>query len=119
MGSSSRKSKASSSVRPSAKGHAPENQTKAEPDKIKKIKPKLKPKKAKYTWLWIGLLVVIIGITFAFFHDKLGISNVLRGRRRYEFNPIPVPEFDISRGIERRSNLSLEEYTKLYDAKWY
>ena len=118
MGPSSRKSKASPSSRPS-KGHASESQTKTETIKPVKLKPKSKSKKTTNKWLWICILVVIFGIAFLLLGDKFGISSVLRGRSNYEFRPIPVPKFDINRGIERRSNLSLEEYTKLYDAKWY
>jgi len=116
MGLSSRKSKTSSS-RHNGKGHTLEKQLEAEPNRPVKIKSKSKSKMSN-KWLWIGCLLVVLGIGFALLGDKIHISSVWSGRRKYEFDPRPVPDFDIRRGIERRSNLSLEEFTELYDAKW-
>ena len=117
MAPSTRKSKVTKpSAKDTSKSQAPENQTKVEPKKTAKIKSK--QKKTTKRWIWVGLIVVIFAIGLALIVDKFDISNIVSEKRKYEFAKVPVPEFDIGKGIERRSNLSLEEFTELYDAKW-
>lgn len=50
---------------------------------------------------------------------QLKFLQLFGSKQAYAFKQKPVPSFNISRGVDRRSNLSLEEFSELYDAKWY
>ena len=110
MAPSLRKPKAA--ARPISKG---EREGISEPTKSK-IKSSQKRKGNKL--LLVGIFAIVFVIFAVFLVDKADIFSVAKRKRKYSFVKIPVPEFDINRGIERRSNLSLDEFAKIYDAKW-
>eukprot|EP00794_Sanderia_malayensis_P016764 gene16764-18458_t len=90
---------------------------------------KFKPKRKKTSSYYnitnktkLGCLIAVVGIVIAHvasrYFSNLASVGKFSSKQPYRFKRTPAPEFDISRGIERRSNLSLEEFIQLYDAKW-
>ncbi len=119
MAATNRKSTTGSSTKP-----------KEQPKKIT-TQGKLKPKRKQVSRstarpLVAGLLVLSLGLVIAyhyvslaeFLSKELKSLGIISSKEPFRFKPQPIPEFDISRGIDRRSNLSLEEFIELYDAKW-
>eukprot|EP00112_Aurelia_sp_Birch-Aquarium-sp1_P021796 Seg5950.2 transcript_id=Seg5950.2/GoldUCD/mRNA.D3Y31 product="F-box protein" protein_id=Seg5950.2/GoldUCD/D3Y31 len=95
-------------------------QQKAQNSSPKPAKLKLKRKsKQSNKWIGFGILMLAVGIFVGLaISGKFDLLSILSSKKKFVFPRAEIPEFNISRGIERRSNLSLEEFIKLYDAKW-
>ena len=117
MAPTQRKAKAATDAEeksPTTKQQKPQNSS----SKPAKLKLKRKSKQSN-KWIGFGILMLAVGIFVGLaINGKFDLLSIRSSKKKFVFPKVEIPEFDISRGIERRSNLSLEEFIELYDAKW-